>query len=662
MANIDFLSHVKSDLNVIRKQHFREQLGYLFDYAKTNGLSAQEQDIIVDIILNFDLDQKTYQNLILCLIPYDTASPKAVQEILIWILMKHELENEYNKTDCLLIWIASLLDFSLVNVKVVDNYYDLLFSLVVYGWKSLSHILYMLTKSEDVTQGRVTILLEIIQKMNVEPHWCVLLRRFKEINSKFSHVTVPTYRKCEKIFSSSDHFYVSLRSNLRKAKNETSVSMGSIIVPFTKGVKSCKSTSLLPPIHYLENDPSSFKIDEIYVHNIQSGAELVKNFNKIVLPLNTLSFLSSHMGIRVLMLSKRTIQDQFLTNLYVLLEQKLIYRQHNTATEQLETLLNNVIELHWMYQQGFKVMSALLSVYLQGWDGYEFKSQIYKLLSWFVFKSNTELNRYLLRPLHTLFVASDAQEQCDILLCLSDLIRNLYSMVTKDEQKYSLIYEENILKTREELIPVIKSLTKFTSELCKIGLYIHPCDNQLLFVALLFYERIHELERLHKMSYWSIISSSVLYQSLFSFNAHLLNQTCGLLKQYRSTQQYSVENSSEKIREKIRRLQSYVQDMFSILWTSKAFVKRTHGHIFRGLSLEDEASWRNYTNLNNSLNLSRHIMFAPYRMLEAFERKSKICNFSKEEVLGILQPHLSHLVDVIEATVEGEREEELDSD
>lgn len=64
-------------------------------------------------------------------------------------------------------------------------------------------------------------------------------------------------------------------------------------------------------------------------------------------------------------------------------------------------------------------------------------------------------------------------------------------MVTKDEHKYSLIYEENILKTREELIPVIKSLTKFTSELCKIGLYIHPCDNQLLFVALLFYEKVN---------------------------------------------------------------------------------------------------------------------------------------------------------------------------
>lgn len=34
------------------------------------------------------------------------------------------------------------------------------------------------------------------------------------------------------------------------------------------------------------------------------------------------------------------------------------------------------------------------------------------------------------------------------------------------------------------------------------------------------------------MPSWSIISSSVLYQSLFSFNAHLLNQTCGLLKEY----------------------------------------------------------------------------------------------------------------------------------
>lgn len=60
-------------------------------------------------------------------------------------------------------------------------------------------------------------------------------------------------------------------------------------------------------------------------HLCCSGAELVKNFNKIVLPLNTLSFLSNPMGIRVLMLSKRTIQDQFLTNLYVLLEQSMFY-------------------------------------------------------------------------------------------------------------------------------------------------------------------------------------------------------------------------------------------------------------------------------------------------------------------------------------------------
>lgn len=274
------------------------------------------------------------------------------------------------------------------------------------------------------------------------------------------------------------------------------------------------SDGLLPSMQYLENEHASIKFDEHYIHNIKkypmiswviewvsqeiamysfhtylwicfSGTELVKNFNKIVLPLNTLSLLNSPMGIRVLMLSKRTIQEQFLTNLYAVLEQSTVFFEsnlwtrlsyihinwptfrldllfrlvNNVPTGEFEILLNNVIRLHWMYQQGFTAVSRLLSLYLQSWDGYEFRPQIYKLLAWFVFKSNTgsvlvllptceaslfvsekiwkwkiifhviatELNRFVLRPLHSLFVSGDQNEQCDILLCLINLIHNLVS-------------------------------------------------------------------------------------------------------------------------------------------------------------------------------------------------------------------------------------------
>lgn len=48
------------------------------------------------------------------------------------------------------------------------------------------------------------------------------------------------------------------------------------------------------------------------------------------------------------------------------------------------------------------------------------------------------------------------------------------------------------------------------------------------------------------------------------------------------------------------------------------------GHIFRGLSLENEASWKNFVNLNNSLNLQRHIMFAPYRMMNSSEDNTSL--------------------------------------
>lgn len=52
-------------------------------------------------------DEITCQNLILCLIPHDLASPTAIQETIIWILMNFTELEKTTKIDNLFTWIAS---------------------------------------------------------------------------------------------------------------------------------------------------------------------------------------------------------------------------------------------------------------------------------------------------------------------------------------------------------------------------------------------------------------------------------------------------------------------------------------------------------------------------------------------------------------------------
>ena len=102
---------------------------------------------------------------------------------------------------------------------------------------------------------------------------------------------------------------------------------------------------ILPPVQYLQQDIQFQIFDECHIDDIAkwvtlhisfpfdtrffkiaikydfSGQELVKNFHKLSLPLNTLSLLNSSTGIFVLMMSPRSVQEHFFRNLYYLLEE-----------------------------------------------------------------------------------------------------------------------------------------------------------------------------------------------------------------------------------------------------------------------------------------------------------------------------------------------------
>lgn len=174
------------------------------------------------------------------------------------------------------------------------------------------------------------------------------------------------------------------------------------------------------------------------------------------------------------MFSPKSLQNNFLCNLNAVLEKSMFVFQtpsirssgyyihwifldfisepERATTTSKEQLLNSVITLHLHFQQGFLAVSKFLRNFLRTWDGLSFKNQIFMLLEWFVFQSVdgeliqssqgdqnchrtfsqtwyllAELRDNLLKPLYTLFIIGDgdANNLCDILACLTNLISNL---------------------------------------------------------------------------------------------------------------------------------------------------------------------------------------------------------------------------------------------
>lgn len=115
-----------------------------------------------------------------------------------------------------------------------------------------------------------------------------------------------------------------------------------------------------------------------------------------------------------------------------------------------------------------------------------------------------------------------------------------------------IIYKEDILRTRDQLEPVLKSLTKYFAHLCDHGLYQFPCNARILKNGIDFYLKVpNYIDFKFINAYFGVIKynillqinqldenlhkfpSSLLYHSLLSSNAQLLEEVCALMSWYR---------------------------------------------------------------------------------------------------------------------------------
>lgn len=606
---LQFLRSAKGN-RVTSSKDFLLHVQHLMTIANLNGLSNEEIELILEVLFGMPIDTPTYGNLLLCMIPNDTVSSDIIDKIMLW-LMTHYHSCEEKKILCLIQWLGGLLDFNLVNKDFVDRYYDFFYPMMEYFPKPVCHILYILTKPDDVQPWRILKCSKIIERLGNEGYLIALLSLFKKYKPNLVNKNIAP-RENFTPFTCNTKLYNDLRSSLKNIANRH------LMVDCSD---QCKVT--------FSSHPKTMKLTwfpAIGCKNVNSGTDLLGS----VMPLEVLHMLQSETGICALTFGDRNLKRRFYYKLYASLEQGFINKIKNVTDSEREDLLIKIIQLHKFCQQGLKPVSDFLSIYLKTWNGRSFKRHIYELIQWFVCSNLRELNRNLLWPLYMLFISSKPTEMCEILNCVTSLIINLYVIVERKNTERSTLFPDDAYDNPAGVISIIRSLTEFFKRLLKFGLINFPFDCGLLSLGITFYERMFFVERRYEMPYWTIIPPILIYESMFSCTAIHINRICGLLLSYNE----SIKNSAVYCtKQELALLDFYRNDIYNGFWASRILQKRDDGCMFYNLSRKVINKVSTMANLDAAFDVTNHVMFHPYRSQSSSFFTPEI----KEELMDVLK-------------------------
>ncbi|CAB4012039.1 centromere I-like [Paramuricea clavata] len=214
------------------------------------------------------------------------------------------------------------------------------------------------------------------------------------------------------------------------------------------------------------------------------------------------------------------------------------------VTKFLEALLNFVS----FYQKPLASLESCLAQYLLTWNGVDYQTLIFLLVSQLQIKPFQKLNDLVLEPIRKLFFCSSVEFKCQVLSCLTEMLLTLArsTLVTAmEEDKPSQSTSATPLsvndlpmsnnETRETCL-VIKGLIGFVNRICTVASQMESDHILLQHCILCFFEQVSILHKNYP-SVWLfyIPSSAIIYRLLFASNPMAVSRLCNLIVNYKET-------------------------------------------------------------------------------------------------------------------------------
>ncbi|CAO3570743.1 unnamed protein product [Mortierella alpina] len=648
------------------------------------GLSPDQVIQALDVVLSGKLDDTTNRKLVKLLLPRQHVPEVCAVKVLGSLGRQLSLPIQA----AALRWVILVYDIFDSRTKM-QQLYGVAFHYLTYETlrAPLCHLLYYLTRREDVKTFRIRKLLDLLTQVGKEPTLAGLLHVYKGYFPDL--ILIPLPLSNQTIFKCPDQTTAAAISSLQDRWSHLAheESHGSLIDgskdPIVRsGAKRQKlAHGSIPDALSIYRKGESDKA--LPLSQIASLDSLVEHIDTLALPDQLSSVLSSRLLQHVLCLQP---SHSIVERISYWLGQELMdlwYWREKTETTQAKfaAILSKVVNVTMMIKDLLPVMEYFLMPYLRVWNGVDYQKEIFTLLTYLRPRAYEELYVHFLKPLYGLFYIMGPTWKGELLLCYSKLLQRWAQFRWRDylelgkDPRLPRQGLEALRRLFTKLAPnvdymqTIRALISHVDSISSVALEMEADHLAVQHGVLSFFDLISTLTGTYRLPLAVVIpDSTIVYRCFLSSSGMSVSRICGIVYQFKQAfeafeqdQQLQYEllvqsqlshregvvgdgDDAEKqaalpapqeipgySREYVVLFNSFVMDICNFLWRNRAFNKSDKNA--RGFLMDQQAIAHTRQvcvdgglSMNNMLSITHSLALSGYsaRFLRSLEERNGI--------------------------------------
>ncbi|KAJ6663323.1 hypothetical protein lerEdw1_010459 [Lerista edwardsae] len=635
--------------------------------AQERGLAPEELDDLLNIALSGKFADRINTRLLKNLIPTSSIMGDSVISAVSWLCVG---KCSRSTQVLFLKWLIAMFDF-VEQKDQINPLYGFFFNFVQ-DEKLLPfacHVLYLLTRRENVKPFRVRKLLDLQARVGTVPPLQALLLMYKSFAPDMVTFTLPANTKIR--FKNSENLWKTAISSIKRRIYGTSPASqpNSIGMAYPQSRKRKWNTKLALPASSTNfscsaENQKSHPLDALShaaafpVEQLQTFPQLLQNIHCLELPSRIGSVLGNPLLLHYINCVK---DDSVYQRMYywmgqIFREECPWYKIENQQYEAefgdflkrvfeaecfLQHLLGRVasekplLTVSGAFQEGFSSCEEFLYRSLPFWDGCCCRSQVLQLVSWIPLSTFSEMKSCLFRPLMQLFFTSSLYFKCSVLESLRELLLNWLNWHIMQADMATELNVDLLNTTLSGLVSSVAEVIHFVGWLSTIALRLENNSAFLMHFILDFYEIVCDVYLKYNLPLVLMPPPGVFYPALLSLDSVTLDRLCRIMYRYRTNLVAAKGNQQTKktmlqfkfSSQTCQEYNQYLTAAVGCLWTSNVFQKDCHP---QGIQMGPEVLERTLVkDYRKSLNLVYHPALTGYAMffLQQARPEDKIPNF-----------------------------------
>lgn len=555
---------------------FSDKVVRYFPLIRQYGLKQEQFNTLGDIMLNYKLPIGITRKLLRILIPRDSV-PEAFIVKIIGLLSNTKSDRVY--VNHLLIWAISV--FELVDsLTTIRKLYGVMFHYLTYRTtrNTICHLLYYLTRKEDVIPYRVRKLHELVDSEKDTASLIGLLLVYRSFNPE---VKVPVNVRLGEMFVfrhpnpqlKTDLTHIRLQKENHEAFPNSRKPY--LVLPSTKKLKKARK-------------------GREYDEEMNLGLDILRIYDNI----QELHYSDQLQAV----LDDREIQHLLVCNpdeiaiarLSYWIGHKILYlirwnNSNDVGKFELKELLEKLLKFTHFAKSQLPVVQAFLREYLRIWNGIDFQDIIFDLITYVNPSDFSDIYQSILLPLYKRYYVHDVTWKSKLILCYTEWLKNWalldwrgHTRMMKtptvqgdDIDRITCMFEG--LSFDIDYFGMIQKFVEHVDRICVMGLLTENDHPLMQHAALSFFELVAAIPLKHDVPEIIMPAANLVNRCFFASNAMAVSRICGIIKQYKDAYIENEEKSedwmSRHSSEYLKHFNVYTTDLCNSLWRNMSFSK-----------------------------------------------------------------------------------------